>query len=136
NAAGPGSVTAELAATTHTGIGHFVFPRTRRATMLINAGGSAANDSAASVRIDPGRREVSGSATSGHFCAQRNRYTIHFVARFDHGFRAFGTWRRGALSRHSTSAGDSVGPGLREAAGAGAYVTIDAAKRRSVGVRV
>lgn len=136
NVAGPGSVTARLTAATRAGIGRFLYPRTRAATMLINAGGSAANDRGAAVNIDPARREVTGSATSGHFCAQRNSYTIHFVAEFDRPFREYGTWQQGTLAPGSTATADAVGPSLRSAAAAGAYVSFDTAARRTVAVRV
>ena len=129
------AIGAELTATTRSGFGRFTYPRGGPATMLINAGGSAANDSDASIRIDPAAREVTGSAASGRFCAQRNRYRIYFAARFDRGFRSYGTWTRQRLDRGSTSASDSVAGGLGAAAQAGAYVTAAGAARR-LAVRV
>jgi predicted alpha-1,2-mannosidase len=136
NVAGKGSVTARFAAAVRSGVGRFLYPRTHAATMLINAGGSAANDRSSSVTIDPARREVSGTATSGHFCAQRNRYTVHFVAKFNRPFSAHGTWRRDSLRPSSTSTADSVGPGLRRTAQAGAYVSFDTARKRKLIARV
>ena len=135
-ASAKGSIGTQLAATTRTGFGRFTYPRTRGASMLINAGGSADDDSAASVAIDPGRREVSGSATSGGFCTQRNRYTIYFAARFDRPFRAFGTWNGGTLRPGSTSSSAATSGGLGQDAQAGAYLTFDARKRRRVEARV
>jgi predicted alpha-1,2-mannosidase len=136
NTLGAGSVTADLTATTRSGFGRFTYPKTRRATMLINAGGSAADDSAASVKLFPGRHEVTGSATSGYFCAQRNRYRVYFAAKFDRGFRSYGTWRRNSLDAGSTASSDSVPPHPRHAARSGAYVTLNARRDRSVDVRV
>jgi predicted alpha-1,2-mannosidase len=136
NVSGRGSVTARFAAATRAAVGRFLYPRTRNATLLINAGGSAANDRSASIRVDPAHHEVTGTATSGHFCAQRNHYTIHFVARFNRGFRAHGTWRRGSLNPGSKSSSDHVGPGLARAAGSGAYVTFNTSRGRTITAKV
>jgi predicted alpha-1,2-mannosidase len=132
---GGSAIGAELTATTRTGFGRFTYPRGGPATMLINAGGSAANDSDAEIRIDPAAREVTGSATSGRFCSQRNHYRIYFAAQFESGFRSFGTWTRQRLDPGSTSASDSASGGLGTAAQTGAYVTAAAGTRR-LGVRV
>jgi predicted alpha-1,2-mannosidase len=130
-----GTVNAQLTATTRTGFGRFTYPRTRKASMLIDAGGSARNDTAASVRIDPGHRQVTGAATSGAFCSQRNRYRVYFAARFARPFKSFGTWGGGALSPGSTSS-SSTTPGLAQPAQAGAYLTFDARKQRRIDVGV
>jgi predicted alpha-1,2-mannosidase len=134
SSAGASAIGAELTATTRTGFGRFTYPRGGPATMLINAGGSAANDGDAEIRIDPAAREVTGSAVSGRFCSQRNHYRIYFAAHFDSGFRSFGTWTRQRLDPGSNSASDSASGGLGTAAQAGAYVT--AAGTRRLGVRV
>src|SRR6185312_4257131 len=65
-----GAIGAELAATTRTGIGRFTFPRNPHASVLVDAGGSAQPDDYAAVAVDPGRREISGTASSGLFCGQ------------------------------------------------------------------
>jgi predicted alpha-1,2-mannosidase len=62
---------------------------------------------AASVSVDPARREVSGSATSGGFCYQTDSYTLYFAAEFDQPFNAFGTWQKGTLSPGAASASDT-----------------------------
>ena len=148
--AGPGSyrvvldpstrrrIVTGLSATTRTGIARFTFPRSRHAGLLIDAGGSANPDDAASVHIDPRRREVTGSASSGYFCAQRPRYRVYFAARFDRPFRSVATWRQGALHRGARSAADSKPPSRDPAdtAQAGAYVGFDTRRERSVSEQV
>ena len=150
---GGGAVDARLTATARTGAARFGFPRTRTASVLINASGSAMGASEADVRIDPARREISGSVTGGQFCYQRNEYRLYFAARFDRPFAAFGTWRGPlALQPGSRSASDSIGgpplvyqpipggPGGAKDRGltaqTGGYATFDATARREVGVRV
>ena len=65
----------------------FTFPRNPHASVLINAGGSAQPDDFAAVQIDPGRREIDGTASSGLFCGQRPRYRVYFAAVFDRPLR-------------------------------------------------
>jgi predicted alpha-1,2-mannosidase len=146
----PDAIDVALAARTRSAVGRFVFPPSPHGTVLFNAGGSAmANDDAA-FAIDPGAMEISGSVTSGQFCYQRNRYTVHFVARFDRPFAAWGTWRDDALAPGSTSVAQHTDapfqlrfiPGLTGFAHTtnvtqtGAYVTFDTAAEPAVGVRV
>ncbi len=50
------------------------------------------------------RREASGSVESGQFCYHRNRYVLHFVARFDRPFATQGTWQGQTLASGATSA--------------------------------
>ncbi|MFL5781037.1 MAG: GH92 family glycosyl hydrolase [Thermoleophilaceae bacterium] len=150
---GGGAIGAQLTATTRTGAVRFEFPRSRSASVLINASGSAMGASDATVRIDPARREISGSVTSGQFCYQRNSYRLHFVARFDRPFAAYGTWRGPlVLQPGARASGDSIGgppfvyqpipggpSGAKDGgltAQTGAYATFDARARREVGVRV
>ena len=132
---GGSTIHAQLTATTRTGYGRFTYPRGRPATMLINAGGSAAGDRSASVAIDPGAHEVTGAASSGGFCSQRNTYRVYFAARFDRGFRGYGTWENQSLMPGSTTATDGASPGTH-AAQAGAYVAPETSRRGVVEVRV
>jgi predicted alpha-1,2-mannosidase len=132
------AIGVDLTATTRTGIARLSFPRSPHASVLVNAGGSAKANDLAEVRIDPGRREVSGTASSGYFCAQRPRYRVYFAAVFDRPFAAHGTWTRQQLSPHSTAASDSrlpsnVGSGTAQAGG---YATFDTRRNRVVTVRV
>ncbi len=131
------SIDAKLTSATRAAVGRFVYPRTRSATMLINAGGSAMPDRTASIHIHPGRREVTGTATSGYFCLQRPTYTVHFDARFSRPFRAYGTWNGGELRRHSTASTVARrGSWPFKRARAGAYLTFDTTHRRLVRARV
>lgn len=153
-----GPIDAELTATTRTGAARFTFPAGAPASVLLNAGGSATGDFADDVRIDPVRREVAVTVTSGAFCSNRNRYTLHVVARFDRPFGAYGTWQRQALRPGATSASDRAtlpqlsvvglqyapfpgGPAAlpgnpSSGAQAGAYLTFDTRAGRAVGVRI
>jgi predicted alpha-1,2-mannosidase len=133
-----GAIGVELAATTRTGIGRFTFPKNPHASVLINAGGSAQPDDFAQVSVDPGHREISGTASSGLFCGQRPRYRVYFAAVFDRRFAASGTWTGGQLEPGATAAEASSQPAVNppQTAAAGAYATFDTRRSRKVGVRV
>ena len=133
-----GAIGVELTATTRTGSAELHFPKSAHASVLIDAGGSAQPDDRAEVHLDPGRREVTGSASSGLFCGQRPRYRVYFAAVFDRPFAASGAWERGRLMPGATDAGDATAPAANPSvtARAGAYATFDTRRRREVGVRV
>jgi predicted alpha-1,2-mannosidase len=147
-----GSIDAELTATTRAGAGRFTFPATSSASVLINAGASANADTDASVQIDPATQTVTGSASSGRFCYQRNAYTVYFAARFSRPFSTYGTWTLELLSPHSTSSRDSNPAAINYTpipggppsipgnpsgtAQSGAYLTFGTASDRVVEVRV
>lgn len=132
------AIDVDLAATTRTGMARFAFPRSPHASVLIDAGGSAKANDLAEVRIDPAAREITGSASSGYFCAQRPRYRVYFAAVFDRRFDAYGTWTRQGLDPGSTTAGDSKPPSTVPAntAQAGAYASFDTRRNPVVAVRV
>ena len=138
NPVGGGAVEAALTATTRTGMARFGFPRSPHASVLIDGGGSAKADDLAEVQLDPAKREISGSASSGYFCAQRPRYRVYFSAVFGRPFDAYGTWTRQELAPGSTSAFDRRRPSTVPAntAQAGAYATFDTRHNRVVTVRV
>lgn len=119
-------VRAELTATTRTGLGHFTFPETGQANVLVKAGASLAGNSDAGVQV-VGDDEVVGSATTGGFCGKGNRYTVYFALKFDRPFTTSGTWD-----------GSTVTPGATEESGpdSGAYVTFDASSQRTVAAKV
>jgi predicted alpha-1,2-mannosidase len=131
-------IDVDLTATTRTGRARFAFPRSPHASVLIDAGGSAKANDLAEVRIDPARREISGSTSSGYFCAQRPRYKVHFAAVFDRPFDAYGTWTRQRLSPGATAASDQKQPSnvASHTAQAGAYASFDTRRNPIVGVRV
>jgi predicted alpha-1,2-mannosidase len=138
NPVGGGAIDAALTATTRSGMARFTFPRSPHASVLIDAGGSAKANDLAEVQVDPARGEISGSASSGYFCAQRPRYRIYFAALFDRPFDAYGTWARQALTPSSTTASDQRRPSNvpAETAQAGAYASFDTRRNRVVDVRV
>jgi predicted alpha-1,2-mannosidase len=127
-----------LTATTRTGTARFSFPANPHSSVLINAGGSAQPDDFAAVAVDPGRREISGAASSGLFCGQRPRYRVYFAAVFDRRFDAYGTWQDGALDRGGLAAEDSQSPpqNPRRSAQAGAFASFDTRGSGVVTVRV
>jgi predicted alpha-1,2-mannosidase len=133
-----GPIGVALTATTRTGFGRFTFPRGSASSVLIDAGGSAQPDDEAAVRVDPTKREISGSASSGLFCGQRPRYKVYFAARFGQPFAASGTWTEGQLEPGSEAAADTQAlPGNpKVTARAGAYATFDTRHERTVTVRV
>ena len=124
-------VRTDLTATARSGAGRFTFPARRRASVLVNAGGSAAADDAARLRVDPARREISGIVASGAFCASHNTYRLHWVARFSRPFASSGTWRGDRLSPGGRTARAAPAP-----ARAGAYASWDTRRTRTVEVRV
>ena len=127
-----------LTATTRTGMARFEFPAGPLASVLIDAGGSAQPNDFAAVEIDPGRREIAGTASSGNFCGQRPRYRVHFAAVFDRRFDAYGTWEGDSLAPGGEAAEDSQEPAAnpRTTAQAGAYASFDTGKNRFVTARV
>ncbi len=138
NPARGADIDVALTATTRTGMARFDFPRNPHASVLIDAGGSAQANDFAVVAVDPGRREISGTASSGLFCGQRPRYRVYFVAVFDRRFDASGTWERDSLERDGLVAEDSQEPAAnpRTTAQAGAYASFDTRRNRMVTARV
>ncbi len=133
-----GAIGAELTATTRTGMARFTFPRNPHSSVLINAGGSAQPDDFAAVQVDPARREIDGTASSGLFCGQRPRYRVYIAAVFNRRFDAYGTWEGNKASAGSSAASDSQKPAANPAttADAGAFATFDTRRNRVVVARV
>ncbi len=131
-------VDVALTATTRTGMARFEFPANPHASVLVDAGGSAQPNDFAAVEVDPARREISGSASSGLFCGQRPRYRVYFAAVFNRRFDASGTWEGGSLDRGGLTAEDSQEPAAnpRTTAQAGAYASFDTRRNRFVTARV
>ena len=148
-------VKAELSATTRTAAGRFTYPASGVRSMLIRTSAGLVGSSDANVTVDPATRTISGSVTSGNFCGNKNLdgnpdrtsyYTLYFVAKFDAGFTAYGTWKDAAVTAGSTSAsggtsyaggssGGITSPGglPTPGKGSGAYVQFGA---QQVGVRI
>jgi predicted alpha-1,2-mannosidase len=126
-------VDVQLAATTRTGAGRFVYPEGRPAAMLVRTSDGQVGSSDSQISIDASTRTIAGSVTSGNFCgylspaARRSYYTLHFVATFDQPFASTGTWQDAELRPGSTEArgGTTYGTEGHPAPGrgAGGYVT-------------
>ncbi len=98
-------VTAELTATTHTGVGRFSYPANGQPALFhVRSGASLAGNSAAAIQIGEDNTTITGSATTGGFCGNDNTYTVYFAMKFSRPFTSYGTWD-----------GDSVFPGARMA---------------------
>ncbi len=138
NPVGGGGIDVELTATTRTGAARFTFPANPHASVLINAGGSAQPDDLAAVAVNPGNREISGTASSGLFCGQRPRYRVYFAAVFSRPFDAYGTWKGGSLEPGGEAAEEVQAPASnpRTTAQAGAYASFDTSTVRTVEARV
>ncbi|HUC07364.1 MAG TPA: GH92 family glycosyl hydrolase, partial [Solirubrobacterales bacterium] len=133
-----GAIDVELTATTRTGMARFTFPRSPRASVLINAGGSAQPNDFAAVNVDPARQEIDGTASSGLFCGQRPRYRVYIAAVFDRPFESSGAWEGSKVIAGATTASDSQAPPAnpKTSADAGAYATFDTRHNRTVTARV
>jgi predicted alpha-1,2-mannosidase len=133
-------VTAELTATTHTGVGRFTYPANGRPALFhVNSGASLGGTSAANIQIGDDNTTITGSATSGGFCGKDNVYTVYFAMKFSRPFTSYGTWDgysifpdgRSAYSSYSGSSGGYVGfpTGSRiEVRTALSYVSLDGAR--------
>ena len=107
-------VTAELTATTRTGVGRFKYPRNGRPALFhVRSGASLAGNSRATIQIGEDNTTITGWATSGGFCGKNNTYTVYFAMKFSQPFTSYGTWD-----------GYAVYPGVRGAASpySGGYV--------------
>ncbi|MFH8696110.1 GH92 family glycosyl hydrolase [Streptomyces chartreusis] len=122
-------VSADLTATARTGSARFTFPADKPASLLVRSANSEVGSTDSTVRIDPAKRTISGSVTSGNFCGyldpegRRSYYTVHFTARFDRAFKTTGTWKDDRLDPGSTEASGGTGgfgSGGRPVAGKGA----------------
>ena len=115
----PGTgVTAELTATTRTGVGRFRYPHNGRAAVFhVRSGASLAGNSRAAIQIREDNTTITGWATSGGFCSKTNTYTVYFAMKFSQPFTSYGSWD-----------GYSVYPGARSAASpySGGYVAFPA----------
>lgn len=154
----PQPMDVELTTAMRSGLMRVRFQAGGNASLIFNLGGTATGVRAAQVFVNPDASEVSGWVDSGDFCFHPNRYRLHFVARMDHAFADYGTWKRQVLSPHSTSNQDmslvppgdvTVIPNLltlgqnfglggdgADTAQTGAYVSFDATQAQDVELRV
>ena len=139
-------INVELTVTPRAGAGRFTYPAGQPATMLVRTSDSQVGSSAATVRVDPATRTITGSVTSGNFCGylgtvnRHSYYTLYFHLVFDRPFTAYGTWTDATVTPDSTSAegGTTYGStGYPEPGkGSGAYVTFDTSGGPVVQARV
>lgn len=139
-------VTTELSATLRTGIARFAWAKEKPANLLFRTSDSEVGSSDARVDVDPAKREVTGSVTSGNFCGylspdrRESYYTLYFVAEFDQRFAAGGAWHDMTVTKGATTAeggttyGDRGHPPGRK--GSGAWISFDPVKTPVVNMRV
>jgi putative alpha-1,2-mannosidase len=130
-------VTAELTATTRTGVGRFHNPRNGRPALLhVRSAGSLAGNSVASIRIGEDNTTIPGSATSGGFCGKNNTYTVYFAMKFSRPFSSYGTWDGNSVYADARSADSGRSGGyvvfpagsVLEVRTALSYVSVDGAR--------
>ncbi len=130
-------VTAELTATTHTGVGRFSYPHNDRpAVFHVRSGASLAGNSRATIRIGQDNRTITGWASSGGFCGKPNTYTVYFAMKFSRPFSSYGTWdgywvyagARSAASPYSGGYVEFPAGSVVEVQTAISYVSVDGAR--------
>ncbi len=127
-------IRADLSATRRNAVGRFRFKGSGSGTLTFDAGGSRMGNHDARVRINPRKREITGTSVSGHFCFEPvSKYRIHYVIKFSRPFARYGTWRGTKLRRGSKRAAEHSSAGYAKA---GAYVTFHTRRRRAVTVRI
>jgi predicted alpha-1,2-mannosidase len=139
-------VTTELSATLRTGFARFSYPKDKPANLLFRASDSEVGSSDATVHVDPAKREVTGSVTSGNFCGylspdrRESYYTLYFVAAFDRPFTAGGSWSGMQITPHATDGSGGTGYGDRGhppgRTGSGAWINFDPTKTPVINMRV
>ncbi|HKD22443.1 MAG TPA: GH92 family glycosyl hydrolase [Rhizomicrobium sp.] len=139
-------VTTELTATLRTAFARFSFPAGKPANLLFRTSDSEVGSSDAHIRVDPDKREVTGSVTSGNFCGylspdrRESYYTLYFAAKFDAPFAAGGAWEDRRVhegereARGGTTYGDRGHPPGDK--GSGAWITFEPARTPVVNMRV
>ncbi|MFJ2016726.1 GH92 family glycosyl hydrolase [Streptomyces nodosus] len=112
-------ITAELTASTRTGVQRYTFPATDKANVLLNAGQALHQTLSTKVEILD-NRTVRTAITGQGFCQDTRPYTVYTITRFDRPFTAYGTWDGTKVTEGSTT-----GPG-------GAYLRFDTTRKRTV----
>lgn len=120
-------VTAELTATTRTGVGRFRYPADGRPALFhVRSGGSLAGNWAATVQIGEDNTTITGSATTGDFCGKNNTYTVYFAMTFSRPFTSYGTFDGDSVFAGARTADSSRSGGWVEFP-AGSVVTVQTA---------
>src|SRR5262249_8288911 len=102
------------------------YPASTQANVLFKTGSSQNGSSEATVSVQ-GPDRLSGSVSSGRFCAHDNSYTLYYAAVFDRPVASFGTWQNSTVT---------PGPGPASGPGSGAWVTFDTTQKAQVGLKV
>jgi predicted alpha-1,2-mannosidase len=123
---GSPAINMQVTTTLRAGISQITYPAGAQANLLIKAGDSQTNNTAASVAV-VGNNEVTGSTSTGGFCGAPNTYNVYFAAEFDTPFTAHGTWANNAVTAGSSSA---------SATNAGAYLTFNTTSSTTVQMKV
>jgi predicted alpha-1,2-mannosidase len=130
-------VTAELTATTRTGVGRFSYPHNGRPALFhVRSGASLAGNSRAAIQIGEDNTTITGWAGSGSFCDKKNTYTVYFAMKFNQPFTSYGAWdgysvypgARRAVSPYSGGYLEFPAGSKLEVRTALSYVSIDAAR--------
>lgn len=119
------NVTANLGATTRTGIASFTYPSGSQAQVLVKSGTSLGGDLSAQVDV-VSDHELRGTTTPHGLC-NNSKYTMYFDITFNRPFTAHGTWQAGGVTPGSSSASGS---------GSGAYLTFDTSSSNTVTAKV
>ncbi|VBA59479.1 hypothetical protein LAUMK41_03505 [Mycobacterium attenuatum] len=130
-------VSAELTATTRTGVGRFSYPNNGRpARFHVRSGALLKGNDAATLRLGDDGATITGSATTGGFCGKNNTYTVYFAMKFSRPFTGYGTWDGHAISPGARSADSPLSGGyvefpagtMLEVRTALSYVSVDGAR--------
>lgn len=126
-------VDAELTATTRAGFHRYTFPAADDARLLFDATHHAESSPAeGSVTIHPEERAISGTTTvTEDFCGGVGPYSVHFYARVDREFDAYGTWDDSA-----TGTGVEEGSTRENSSDCGAFVEFATDEGEPVHVKV
>ena len=104
--ASEGAITAELGATTHTGVQKYTFPATTKANVLINAGQALSSVVKSEVQVVDDTT-VDTAITLQGFCRDTEPFTVHTRTTFDRPFETSGTWTGDTVGSDSSASSTS-----------------------------
>ncbi|HEV7897026.1 MAG TPA: GH92 family glycosyl hydrolase [Planosporangium sp.] len=119
------STTAELTATTRTGVVKLTYPATTSARVLVNTSRSATGNRSGGVTISGS--QITGNVTAGGFCGSSKTFKIYFAIQFDRAPTGFGTWNGATVSAGSSSTSGT---------NTGGYVTFDTTANPTVVAKI
>jgi predicted alpha-1,2-mannosidase len=116
----------QLTVTRRTGLGKFIFPKTKNAVLIINGSSSARGNTKHTKIFIVGNNQIEGYATAKVGCGEE-LYTIYYVARFNEPFETTATWNGDSISKDSRSSeGEKVG----------AFLTFDAHRNNTIEAKI